>query len=103
MLQKTSPIFVSNTLLQRKLKISLNTAFRLKRAAHAAGFLEIVPNLQPTGHHVCYKNQFLKGLPELTNVTRVKDRMLFLQGSDQIISKIRFKRRKKIETLIRGS
>jgi len=99
----SSAFYVSSTLLRDKLGISLNTAYRLKKKAHETGFLEIIPNWEPLNQDARFKRSYLKGWPENKNILRVRDGMLFLQRSDQIIPKVRFKRRKKIETLIRGS
>ena len=93
---------VTNTYLVKRLGISLQTAFSLKKKAHEAGFVEIKKHFKPLYRAVYDKWAFLKGNPELANCVRVHDKMLYLQMPDELIPKLRFKSRKKIKTYISG-
>ena len=88
---------VTSSYLSKMLGISQNNAFLLKQKAHKAGFIEIKKHFKPLNVAVYDKRAFLKGNPDLAPRVRVRDKMLFLQQPDEIISLIRFKSRKKIE------
>lgn len=93
---------LANDILVKKLKLSLNTVYRLKQAAHHDGFIDIQKKFRPLYVQASQSRLYKKANPEIAHRVVVREGMLYLQMPDQIQSRIRFRSGKKIETFKKG-
>ena len=93
---------VANKGLAKILSISISTAYELKLLAEAAGYISIKKTFIWTGIQKGEAPFFKRGLPELANKVKTETGEIRLQGIDQVSHRLRFDKRKKLETSLKG-
>ena len=94
---------IANMVLSKIYKISLSTAFEWKCQAEADGFIIIRKNFESTGINPQRRLMFKLAYPDDLPKIRVLNNYITLQQPDTILSRVRLKRRKKIETYCKGN
>ena len=92
---------IANLAIKKILRISISTAFELKKQAEIAGYIKVKKAFAScfAGHtNLCeakYKDDFKSAYPEVANRVRVKDGFLRIQASDRVLSNIKLKKARK--------
>ncbi|MBK9733203.1 MAG: hypothetical protein IPO83_18265 [Chitinophagaceae bacterium] len=88
---------ISLSIICEKLGIALSNAHCLKKKAKLAKFITVIKHFENLNIDPRFVNKMKKTVPELRTRIRVNNGNIALQEVDEIISHIRFKKRKKKE------
>lgn len=86
---------VSNNAIANILKISVSTAFQLKKLASKADYIDVHKNLAPIPISLGHLNHFKKANEGIANKIIVRKGIPYIQQPDTVLPKIYFKKRGK--------
>ncbi len=94
---------VANLALAKVLNVSISTAFEFKKLAHKAGYIKLEKNFKDTRVNPKFAKAYKRNYSEIAHKIKFHQGKLMIQGIDTVFPCVRFKRRKKIETYIKGN